>query len=70
MKKAITIRKHLDSHVLNVPELAALVGVTVDIIVLHDADSNPMDLSALDSVAGTDAVDEDAILGLRRFRSI
>ncbi|MDB5329229.1 MAG: hypothetical protein JWP03_380 [Phycisphaerales bacterium] len=36
---AVRIRKHLDSHVLDLPEIAGMVGKTVEIIVLEDQQS-------------------------------
>ena len=70
--KAIRVRKRLDSQVLDLPEIAELIGRTVDIIILDESgpDGAPQDLSALDAIAGKDLIDEDAINELRRISTI
>lgn len=68
---AIRLRKRLDSHVLDLPELRPMVGRSVEIIVLDDQEplqtqSGRRDLSALDEVIRRDAIDTDAVETLRR----
>jgi hypothetical protein len=70
--RAIRIRKTLDSQVLDLPELADLLGRTVEIIVLDEecAPDGAPDLAALDAISGRDVVDEAAIRELRRVSTI
>jgi hypothetical protein len=67
---AIRIRTKLESHTLHLPELQALVGKTVEIIVLEEsgASAEPRPVSRYDAffaLAGRDVVDPDAYKQLR-----
>jgi hypothetical protein len=70
--RAIRIRKTLDSQVLELPELADLLGRTVDIIVLDEGgpSNGAPDLAALDAIAGNNVVDDAAIRELRQVSTI
>lgn len=65
---AVRIRKRLDRPISELPELASLVGKSVEIIVLEESDPSRtlIDLSPLDAIAGTDAMDFEAVEALRR----
>ncbi len=67
---AIRIRKKLDSDTLHLPELQALVGKTVEIIVLEENGVRAEQPSgsrydAFFALAGHDVVDADAYKELR-----
>jgi hypothetical protein len=67
---AIRIHKKLDSDTLHLPELQALVGKTVEIIVLEEngvpAEATPPSrYDAFFALAGRDVVDPDAYKQLR-----
>jgi hypothetical protein len=67
---AISVRKHLDSATIHLPEAAPLVGKDVTIIVVEASSVSPSgsrrDMSALDRIAGKIELDYDAIEDLRR----
>ncbi|MCC7351719.1 MAG: hypothetical protein IT446_14255 [Phycisphaerales bacterium] len=64
---AVSIRKHLRSDTIHLPEAAALVGKHVRIIVIEEPTPLPRrDLSALDRLAGKIDLDYEAIEDLRR----
>jgi hypothetical protein len=67
---AIRIRKKIDSDTLHLPELQALVGKTVEIIVLEEngalpGQGPPSRYDAFFALAGQDVVDPDAYKQLR-----
>jgi hypothetical protein len=71
---AIRLQKKIESETLHLPELNALIGETVEIIVLHQASAASTNdgastkasrYSAFFDLAGTDAVDPDAYQQLR-----
>ncbi len=67
----VSIRKHLDSDTIHLPEAASLVGKDVRIIVVEDpAPREPRDLSPLDRLAGKIDLDSDAIEDLRRRSAV
>lgn len=71
--KAIRIRKRIESVLLDLPEVADVLGKTVDIIIIvEDTDLPPktLNLAALDALAGHDIIDDAAILDLRRISSL
>ena len=61
---AVRIRRHLDSDTLHLPELKALVGRNVEIIVLEEERSK-RSMEAFFSNAGKIDIDESAIDDLR-----
>jgi hypothetical protein len=62
----ISIRTHLRSETIHLPEAAGLVGKDVRIIVVEEAANRaPRDLSALDRLAGKIDLDYEAIDKLR-----
>lgn len=70
---AIRVRRRLDSHVIDLPEVESMVGKVVEIIVLEEqepAGGRPRDRSALDAIAGRDVVDGDAVDALRRVSRV
>ena len=72
MMNALRIRKRLDSPIPQLPELSPLVGNDVEIIVLEEPAParQKLGLSALDAIAGKNALDFDAIDELRRVSKI
>ncbi len=63
----VSVRKHLESDTIHLPEAADLVGKDVRIIVVEEpVQRAPRDLSALDRLAGKIDLDFDAIEDLRR----
>ena len=74
---AIRVRRRLDSHVINLPELTPMVGKTVEIIVLEESEepqkpptAHPRDLKGLDAIAGRDVIDVEAFETLRRISKV
>ena len=63
----ISIRRHIDSQTLVLPELESMIGRDVCIIVVEDsaADGRKPDLAALDRLAGKIDLDYQAIEDLR-----
>ncbi len=62
----VSIRRHLDSATIHLPEAAPLVGKDVRIIVVEEPVVRPpRDLSALDRLAGKIDLDYEAIDDLR-----
>ena len=58
----VSIRTHLLSETLNLPEAAALIGKDMRIIVVEEPEERgPRDLSALDRLAGKIDLDYEAI---------
>ena len=70
--KSIRVHGKLESSLLDAPELADLRGRIVDLVVFESSASGngAPDLTALDAIAGTDAIDEDAVAELRRVSRI
>lgn len=71
--RAIRVRRKVEpAIILNLPELAEMLGRTVDIIVLDEDGSGngTPNLAALDAIAGRGVVDEAAIRELRRVSTI
>ena len=67
----VSIRKHLSSETIHLPEAAALVGKDVHIIIVEEpSPRQPRDLSELDRLAGKIDLDYEAIEDLRRRRTI
>lgn len=63
----VSIRTHLHSDTIHLPELAEFVGKDVHIIVTEEpANSALRDFTALDRLAGRIDLDFDAIDDLRR----
>ncbi|MFA7237397.1 MAG: hypothetical protein WC058_11075 [Phycisphaeraceae bacterium] len=63
----VSIRKHLDSQTVDLPEAASLIGKDVRIIIVEEPTARPpRDLSALNRLAGQIDMDFDAIDDLRR----
>ncbi|MGB7159919.1 MAG: hypothetical protein WBD40_17770 [Tepidisphaeraceae bacterium] len=63
---AIKIERHLDSDTLHLPELKALIGRDVEIIVTEKLPAQrTSDLSKFFDLAGRIDLDEDAIRALR-----
>jgi hypothetical protein len=63
----VSIRRHLDSETVHLPEAAGLVGKHVRIIVMEEpADRLPPDLALLERLAGKIDLDYEAIDELRR----
>jgi hypothetical protein len=69
---ALRIKRRFESPIPELPELNPLIGKDVEIIVLEEPAPAPrkVDMSALDAMAGTDALDFDAIEELRRISTI
>ena len=63
----ISIRRHLDSQTLVLPELEPMIGLDVRIIVVEEpaSDADSAKLAALDRLAGTIDLDFQAIDDLR-----
>lgn len=66
--RGIRVRRTVESQVLDLPELADLIGRTVDIIILDEgpSENGRVDLAALDEIAGKDLIDDAAIWDFRR----
>jgi len=64
---AVRIRKRVDSDTLHLPELRAMIGKDVEIIVLEEpaAQAASQDLTAVHEAAGKIDLDWDAIEHLR-----
>lgn len=63
----VSVRRHVESETVHIPELAGMIGKNVQIIVVEESESSlsPIDLSALDRVAGRIDLDFQAIEDLR-----
>jgi hypothetical protein len=68
----VSIRKHLDSDTIHLPEAQGLIGKDVRIILIEEPDgqSKCPDFSALDRVAGNIDLDYQAIEDLRKISMI
>jgi hypothetical protein len=68
----VSVRKHLDSNMVHLPEAQGLVGKDVHIILIEEpaGGSGLRDLSALDRVAGKVELDFQAIEDLRKLSTI
>lgn len=63
----VSVRTHLQSETIHLPEVAGLVGKDVRIIVVEEASPRPpRDLRVLDRLAGKIDLDFEAIDELRR----
>jgi hypothetical protein len=63
----VSVRTHLHSETVHLPQAAALVGKNVRIIVVEEPELRaPRDLTALDHLAGRIDLDFEAIEDLRR----
>jgi hypothetical protein len=62
--QAIRIHRYIDSETLQLPELRALIGKEVEIVVLEEpaqaSATGTRDYSALDEIAGRDVIDPEA----------
>lgn len=69
---AVRIRKRVDSETMHLPELRAMIGKEVEIIVLEEqpAPAVKQDLSALHQIAGNIDLDYDAIEHLRKISTL
>ncbi|HZL38264.1 MAG TPA: hypothetical protein VFC78_23315 [Tepidisphaeraceae bacterium] len=69
---AVRIRKRLDKAIPELPELTPLIGKNVEIIVLEEGNAQvpPIDLAAIDAIAGTDAMDFEAVEELRAISEL
>jgi hypothetical protein len=63
----ISVRRHLDSQTIVLPEIAPLIGRDVCIIVVEESavEARKTDLAALDRLAGNIDLDYQAIEQLR-----
>jgi hypothetical protein len=63
----VSVRRHLESETVHIPELAAMIGKDVQIIVVERSQESAgsPDLSALDKIAGKIDLDFQAIEDLR-----
>lgn len=63
----VSVRRHVESETVHIPELAAMIGKDVRIIVVEESEATPgkSDVSALDEIAGRIDLDLQAIEDLR-----
>jgi hypothetical protein len=67
----VSVRTHLHSSTITLPEAEALVGKDVRITVVEELTHPPIrDLSLLDQLAGKIDLDFDAVADLRRRSSL
>lgn len=67
----VSIRTHLHSSTIELPEAESLVGKDVRITVVEEpANTPPRDLTALDRIAGKIDLNFDAVQDLRRRSSL
>lgn len=64
---AVRIHRKVESETLHLPELRSMIGKQVEIIVMEEpTPAGPTgDLSILESIAGRDLIDPDALKQLR-----
>ncbi len=63
----VSVHRHLESSILEVPEAAGLIGKEVRVIIVEEpAGERETDLSALDRLAGNIKMDFDVLDDLRR----
>jgi hypothetical protein len=63
---AVRIHRKVDSETLHLPEIRSMIGKQVEIIVMEEpAAPKTGDLSLLESIAGKDLIDPDALKQLR-----
>lgn len=64
---AVRIHRKVESETLHLPELRSMIGKQVEIIVVEEPTPATAtgDLSLLESIAGKDLVDPDALKQLR-----
>ena len=69
---AVRIHRKVESETLRLPELRSMIGKQVEIIVMEEpAPASPLsDLSLLQSIAGKDLIDPDALKQLRHASMI
>jgi hypothetical protein len=67
---AIRFRKHIDSETLVLPEIRAMLGKNVEIIVLDDDAPNAVNRGFQASAGKYPDFDEDAFLALREASKI
>jgi hypothetical protein len=68
----VSVRKHLDSDTLHLPEAQGLIGKDVHIILIEESTDRhgPPNLSALERLAGKLDLDYQAIEDLRKISTI
>jgi hypothetical protein len=64
---AVRIHRKVDSETLHLPEIRSMIGKQVEIIVMEEPipPTETGDLSLLESIAGKDLIDPDALKQLR-----